>query len=173
MLLARPTPQPSRARASWLHRLTISRRLLLLAAVFTLPLGAMLTLIDLDKDIAFARHELDGNAYQRELVATFAAIADHQRLADAFVRKPAADRSELQAARQRVDAAFTSLAATDAAIGASLQFTPDGLARRKRGHVQVETVRQEWDAASAGRARRDRPTPPPRRTRTCSPISGR
>ena len=52
------------------------------------------------------------------------------------------------AARQRVDAAFTSLAATDAAIGESLQFTPDGLARRKRGHVRVETVRQEWDAAS-------------------------
>ena len=109
----------------------------------------MLTLIDLDKDIAFARRELDGNAYQRQLVATFAAVADHQRLADAVVRTPAAGPSELQAARQRVDAAFTSLAATDAAIGESLQFTPDGLAQRKRGHVQVETVRQEWEAASA------------------------
>jgi methyl-accepting chemotaxis protein len=134
---------------SWLQRLTISRRLLLLAAAFTLPLGAMLTLIDLDKDIAFARHELDGNAYQRQLVATFAAIADHQRLADAVARTPAADRSGLQAARQRVDAAFASLAATDAALGGSLQFTPDGLAQRKRGHVQVETVRKEWAAASA------------------------
>ena len=141
-------PRPAAARASWLNRLTISRRLLLLAAVFTLPLGAMLTLIDLDKDIASARRELDGNAYQRDLVATFAAVADHQRLADALVRKPTADRSELLAARQRVDAALTSLAATDASIGESLQFTPDGLARRKRGHVRVETVRQEWDAAS-------------------------
>ena len=141
-------PRPAAARASWLNRLTISRRLLLLAAVFTLPLGAMLTLIDLDKDIASARRELDGNAYQRDLVATFAAVADHQRLADAFARKPTADRSELLAARQRVDAALASLAATDASIGESLQFTPDGLARRKRGHVRVETVRQEWDAAS-------------------------
>ena len=99
-------------------------------------------------------------------------IADHQRLADAFVRTPAAGPGELQAARQRVDAAFTSLAATDAAIGASLHFTPDGLARRKRGHVRVETVRKEWDAASR-RCMARPPTPPPRRTRTCSPISGR
>src|SRR6478735_10270987 len=94
-------PGPVAGRVSWLHRLTISRRLLLLAAAFTLPLGAMLTLIDLDKDITFARRELDGNAYQRQLVATFAALADHQRLADAVVRTPAAGRSELQAARQR------------------------------------------------------------------------
>ena len=133
----------------------------------------MLTLMDLGKDVAFARHELDGNAYQRQLVATFAAIADHQRLADAFVRTPAAGPGELQAARQRVDAAFTSLAATDAAIGESLHFTPDGLARRKRGHVQVETVRKDWVSASAGDARRVPRRPPPRRTRTCSPISGR
>ncbi|MEO5822641.1 MAG: methyl-accepting chemotaxis protein [Vicinamibacteraceae bacterium] len=141
-------PSSVPVRASWLHRLTISRRLLLLAAAFTLPLGAMLTLIDLNKDIAFARHELDGNAYQRELVATFAAIADHQRLADAFVRTPATASSDVQAARQRVDAAFTTLAATDAAIGPGLQFTPDGLSQRKRVHVQLATVRQEWQAAS-------------------------
>jgi methyl-accepting chemotaxis protein len=140
-------PSPQQARASWLHRLTISRRLALVAAAFTLPLGAMLTLIDLNKDIAFARHELDGNAYQRQLVATFAAIADHQRLADAAARTPAAGRGDLQAARSRVDAAFTALAATDAAIGPNLQFTPDGLGQRKREHVQLATVRQEWQVA--------------------------
>jgi methyl-accepting chemotaxis protein len=148
--MSSPARLPSQAatRASWLQRLTISRRLLLLAAAFTLPTGAMLSLIDLNKDIAFARRELDGNAYQRQLVAAFAAIADHQRLADAFVRTPGTAAGDLQAARQRVDAAFTSLAATDAAIGASLEFTPDGLTHRKRGHVQVETVRKEWMAAS-------------------------
>ena len=135
---------------SWLHRLTISRRLLLVAAAFSLPLGTALTLIgiDLSRDIAFARHELEGNAYQRQLVTAFSAIADHQRLADAFVRTPGASTGDLQAARQRVDAAFTSLAATDASLGAGLQFTPDGLAQRKRGHVRVETVRKEWIAAS-------------------------
>ena len=142
------SPSPAGARASRLQRLTISRRLLLLAAAFTLPLGAMLTLIDLNKDIAFTRQELAGNAYQRQLVAAFAAIADHQRLADAWARTPAADRTELQAARLRVDAAFASLAATDADLGARLQFTPDGLAQRKRGHVQVDTVRKEWEEAS-------------------------
>jgi methyl-accepting chemotaxis protein len=142
-------PSSVEARPSGLHRFTISTRLLLIAAAFTLPLGAMLTLVDLNKDIAFARHERDGNTYQRQLVATFAAIADHQRLADAFVRTPAGGPADLQAARQRVDAAFTALAATDAALGPGLQFTPDGLAERKRGHVQLATVRQEWIAASA------------------------
>jgi methyl-accepting chemotaxis protein len=143
----RPRPRPAEARPSRLDRLTIARRLGVVCAAFTLPLGAMLTLIDLNKDIAFARQELAGNAYQRQLVATFAAVADHQRLADAFARTPAAGPGELPAARQRVDAAFTNLAATDAALGPGLQFTPDGLAQR--GHVQLETVRQEWAAASA------------------------
>jgi methyl-accepting chemotaxis protein len=142
-------PSPAEARASGLHRFTISTRLLLIAAAFTLPLGAMLTLIDLDKDIAFARQERDGNTYQRRLVATFAAIADHQRLADAFVRTPANGPADLQGARQRVDAAFAALADADATLGPGLQFTPDGLAQRKRGHVQLETVRREWDAAAA------------------------
>jgi methyl-accepting chemotaxis protein len=142
-------PSSAPVRASRLHRLTISRRLLLVSAAFTLPLGAMVTLIDLNKDIAFARQELAGNAYQRQLVAAFAAIADHERLADAFARTPAAGPGELPAARQRVDAAFTDLAAADAALGADLQFTADGLAQRQRGHVQLETVRQEWTAASA------------------------
>ncbi len=142
-------PNPQQARASRLHRLTISRRLLLVSAAFTLPLGAMLALIDLNKDIAFARQELAGNAYQRRLVATFAAIAEHARLADAFARTPAAGPGELAAARQRADAAFTDLAAVDAALGPDLQFTADGLAQRKRGHVQLATVRTEWTAASA------------------------
>ena len=109
----------------------------------------MLALIDLNKDIAFARQELAGNAYQRRLVATFAAIAEHARLADAFARTPAAGPGELAAARQRADAAFTDLAAVDAALGPDLQFTADGLAQRKRGHVQLATVRTEWTAASA------------------------
>jgi methyl-accepting chemotaxis protein len=141
-------PSPTRTRTSWLRRLTISRRLLLLAAAFTLPLGAMLTLIDLNKDITFARQELDGNAYLRQLVATAAAVADHQRLADAAARTPAAGVDALQAARQRVDAAFAALAETDAALGAGLHFTADGLAQRKREHVQLRTVREEWQAAS-------------------------
>jgi hypothetical protein len=141
-------PSSPRTAASWLRRQTISRRLLLLAAAFTLPLGTMVTLIDLNKDIAFARQELAGNAYQRRLVATGAAIADHQRLADAFARTPATGADALRAARARVDAAFTALAETDAALGPGLQFTADGLAQRKRQHVQVATVQQEWQAAS-------------------------
>ncbi len=144
---ARPPAPPPRASA--LHRLPISRRLLLIAVAFTLPLGAIVSLVDLNKDIAFARQELDGNAYQRRLVDAFEAVAEHQRVADAMVRAKAGVAPELQAARQRADAAFTALGAVDAELGASLQFTPDGLAQRKRSHVTVATVQQEWHAASA------------------------
>ena len=90
-------------------------------------------LVDLKKEIVFARHELDGNAYQRGLVAAFEAVADYQRLADPMVRTHAGGPPELQAARQRVDAAFTALAAADASVGGSLQFTPDGLDRASAG----------------------------------------
>ena len=47
-------PSSVEPRPSGLHRFTISTRLLLIAGAFTLPLGAMLTLVDLNKDIALS-----------------------------------------------------------------------------------------------------------------------
>jgi methyl-accepting chemotaxis protein len=136
-------------RGSIWQRLTVSQRQLLITVAFTLPLGTMVTLIDLGKDITFARHELDGNAYQRRLVAAFQAVSDHQRLTDAASRTPAA-AADRQAARERGDAAFAALQQIDAAVGASLQFTPDGLKQRKREHVALATVSREWAEARDG-----------------------
>jgi methyl-accepting chemotaxis protein len=142
------TPGGSERGSIW-QRLTVSQRLLLIAVAFTLPLGTMVSLIDLGKDITFARHELDGNAYQRRLVAVFQAVSDHQRLTAAVSRTPAAFADRL-AAQQRADAAFAALAAIDAAVGASLQFTPEGLKQRKREHVALATVAKEWTEARDG-----------------------
>jgi methyl-accepting chemotaxis protein len=139
----------SYAAAASAARFTVSRRLLLIAAAFTLPLGTMLSLIDLDKDIAFARQELQGNTYQRPLETLLHAIGDHQRLALAALRMPGSGDAALAAAADRVDAAFAKLTSADAAVGARLQFTPEGLAQRKRDHVRIATLQQEWQQARA------------------------
>jgi hypothetical protein len=130
------------------RRFTVSGRLLVIVAAFTLPLGTMLSLIDLDKDIAFARQELRGNAYQRPLETLLHAIGDHQRLALAALRTPGGEAAR-SAAADRVDAAFATLAAADAAVGADLQVTAEGLEQRKRGHARFATVREEWQQARA------------------------
>jgi methyl-accepting chemotaxis protein len=118
---------------SALNRFTISRRLQMIALAFTLPIGVMLSLIvtNINKDIAFSALELEGNEYQRPLEALLSALSESSTSSGA-------------SASGRVDAAFAALEAVDARIGGALQFTADGLGQRKREHVRVATVKQEW-----------------------------
>jgi methyl-accepting chemotaxis protein len=76
-------------------------------------------------------------------------VSDHQRLTDAVSRTPAA-AADRQAAKARGDDAFAALAEIDNAVGASLQFTPEGLKQRKREHVALATVTREWAQARDG-----------------------
>src|SRR5262245_47855291 len=66
------------------HGVRISRRLQLMSAAFTLPIGVMMFLIisTIDKDIQFASLELQGNEYQRPLETLLDGLSRHQLLAD-------------------------------------------------------------------------------------------
>ena len=131
---------------TFLDRLPVSRRLLTISAAFTLPIGVMLFLIvtTINKNITFTELELHGNAYQHPLEEMMAGLSEHRAMG------PGA-----KDAAARVDRAVAALRAVDARYGVELQFTPEGLAQRKRDHVQIDTVVREWEALKNGPAAGD------------------
>ena len=120
---------------SLIGHLRIATRLQLVSVAFTLPMAVMIYLLvsTINKDIAFSELELEGNAYQRPLEVLLDTVSEHRLSADA-------------ASEAKGDKTFEELAAVQAKFGADLQVTPEGLAARKREHVQIDTVRQEWNA---------------------------
>jgi methyl-accepting chemotaxis protein len=124
----------------------LGRRLLLISAAFTLPIGVMLWLIvsGFSQDIAFAALEKQGTEYQRPLETLLKRIPEHRLVAARLVAGDGSLNSEVVAIAGRVDAGFDALAAVDAKIGMDLQFTDVALAARKREHVRVATLTREW-----------------------------
>jgi PAS domain S-box-containing protein len=131
----------------WFHNLKVAQKLMLISIFFVMPDGVMLYLFitGINANIDFARMEEKGNAYQRPLEELLELIPQHRLLAQ---RVLGGDRQSMQEEISRkqaqIDTAFDALEAVDARIGADLQFTDEGLAKRKRGHYRAPTVRQEW-----------------------------
>ncbi|HXT72183.1 MAG TPA: methyl-accepting chemotaxis protein [Vicinamibacterales bacterium] len=131
----------------------ISRRLVLISTVFTLPIGVMLWLIvsNINQDIRFSQLELEGTRYLRPLDAALAGLGEYRVLAERAAAGAAVDTSRVDAVRGRIDTAFSDLEKVTSEIGADLQFTPEGLELRDRAHVKIETVTGEWKALSSER----------------------
>ena len=131
---------------NWFHKLKISQKLALISVFFVMPDSVMLYLFitGINTNIEFARMEQKGNQFQRPLEELLEQIPQHRQLAlrslggDPQIQK---QREEKQA---EIDAAFDALEAVNSRIGAELQFTEEGLAKRKREHYRPSTVREEW-----------------------------
>jgi methyl-accepting chemotaxis protein len=98
------------------------------------------------KDIAFATFEQYGNQYQRPLEDLLESIAEHQLLSRRVLSGKSDAESQLAETGERVDQAMHALEDIDAKVGQSLQFTPEGLAKRKREHCQWPTLLREWQS---------------------------
>ena len=121
----------------------ISLRLLCISAAFSLPIGVLLFLMvkGVNENIHLARWETYGDEYQRPLMALLDELPQHQLAAGNATRQ-----AELSG---RINAAFADLASVQARLGVQLGFTPGELAKRKRDHVQLATVKKEWDELKA------------------------
>ncbi|MFN7915308.1 MAG: methyl-accepting chemotaxis protein [Vicinamibacterales bacterium] len=127
-----------------LERIPVSRRLLLIAVSFSVPVAVMLWLIvtGMNQDIAFARAEREGVQYLAPLSALLDGISAHQVADD--------EPAEAAKAAAAIDKALGELDAVQSELGESLQFTPEGLAKRHREHFSPATLRSEWTALEAG-----------------------
>lgn len=133
---------------AWFHGLKVAHKLMLISIIFIIPDSVMLYLFitGVNGHIEFARSEKRGNEYQRPLEALLKLIPEHRHLADEIVHGRTPSDDKLIAKQQQIDHAFDELEAVDARIGADLQFTDAGLAKRKREHYRAHTLRGEWTA---------------------------
>ncbi len=130
----------------WFNQLKVSQKLMLIGIFFVIPDSLMLFLFitGINANIQFAQLEIKGNEYQRPLEQLLELIPQHRRLAQGAGGSGQSVPEPLAKKQAQIDAAFQTLAAVDARIGADLQFTDEGLASRNRKHYRVGTVREEW-----------------------------
>ena len=119
---------------------------MVIICTFTLPLGVLAVLVfqGYHKDIDFAWRETCGNEYQRPLEVLLELLPQHQGLVARHTGGEKSVQSEITGKAAQIDQAFEALERVDAKLGVTLQFTREGLAKRKREHYRVRTVRQEW-----------------------------
>jgi PAS domain S-box-containing protein len=129
-----------------IRRLRISHKLTLVSASFLIPDFVLmcLFLVTINGYIDFARLELNGNEYLRPLQELLSVLPRHQQLARRYIGGDPPSAEELSHVQARVDAAIDRLITVDARLGASLQFTDEGLAQRHREQFRACVVAEDW-----------------------------
>jgi methyl-accepting chemotaxis protein len=132
----------------FIHRLSMGRKIGAICSLFVLPVGVSLYLIvsGYSQDLNASRLEQTGNAYQRPLMRLLKEIPLHRALSNQYLGNNKSVRGQLSATQERIDRAIEALHRADAQLGPALQFTTEGLAKRKREHYRFETIRSEWEA---------------------------
>ena len=130
----------------WFHNLKVSQKLMLISIFFVMPDSVMLYLFitGINANIQFARMEQKGNQYQRPLEELLELLPQDRQIAGRALAGQSAAVGELPKKQAEIDSTFNALEEVDSRIGAVLQFTDEGLAKRKREHYRVSIVRKEW-----------------------------
>jgi signal transduction histidine kinase/DNA-binding response OmpR family regulator len=135
-------------RARYFRPRRLSLQILFLVGVFTLPmaLAALYFIVTgINKDIDFATHEQHGDAYLMPLGALLEKLPQHERVALRLLAGDKTAQSELIALQEGIEKTWRQVAAVQQQYGSELQFTSEGLAKRKREHVLLPTVVSEWN----------------------------
>ncbi len=131
----------------FLRRLTLGQNILVAGALLIVTASGALGYFiakGFSKDITFAITEQYGNQYQRPLEKLLEALPQHQAAALRIRRGDLNAQTDLMAAAERIEAGLVQLKKADAQWGEDLQFTAEGLAKRKRSHNTCSTLTQEW-----------------------------
>ncbi len=130
----------------YLRTMRVSSKLWTISLAYSLPITVMLYLMvaGINKDIQFGQMELYGNEYQRPLESLLDLVPQHQLLTVRAAAGDAAAREQLSTRQGQIDRAFDSLDAVDQKLGATLQFTDEGLSKRKRDRARASSLKKEW-----------------------------
>jgi methyl-accepting chemotaxis protein len=138
-----------------IRRMTLSQRIGAVGCLILATVSASLFYFitnGFSKDIASATTEQYGNSYQRPLEELLEYIPAHQLLARRYLTGQEDLQQQMKIAEGRVDAALQNLRTVDSRLGEALQFTPEGLSKRKREHYTWATLHQEWETLKGGPA---------------------
>ncbi|MFN7983802.1 MAG: methyl-accepting chemotaxis protein [Vicinamibacterales bacterium] len=117
--------------------MSVSRRLILISASFVIPICVMAGLIvnTMSTNINFVSLEIDGLQYLQPLNKMLNSLGEHEIAA----AQGKADTSSASA----VDEALSTLGDMKD-VATRLQFTQEGLDKRKRGHATTDNFQREW-----------------------------
>lgn len=126
--------------------LGVGKKITIVALTFTLPIAVLcfLVLKNINEQISFGTFEKHGNAYQRPLEGLLSNIQEYQILS---LHK--ADQAELGKLKESVTKEFDALESANKIHGTDLQFTAEGLGKRKREDATFEALKKGWETASA------------------------
>lgn len=130
-----------------LNPLRIPHKLILISLSFSLPIAVLLyfAIAGINYDIRFAEFELYGNAYQRPLENLLDGLARHQLLADRRLSGEDVEDDAVYSLQASIDQALRRLQAADRQHGVDLQFTEEGLAKRKRQSANTNDLAAQWE----------------------------
>ena len=132
--------------------LTLGKRIAAVGCLVLVTISAALFYFiqqGFSKDIAFTQLELAGNAYQKPLEDLLEALSGHQMLSRTAERT-ADQTAQMSILDSEVDTSLQQLKKADTLYGKSLQFTPDGLAQRKRTDASWQNVAAQWAEIKTG-----------------------
>ncbi len=135
--------------------MTLSQRIGAVGCLVLLTVGVALFYFiakGFSKDIAFATMERYGNQYQRPLEDLIENIPRHQLIARRYLAGQKDLQGQMAEVEGKVDAALKDLQTVDSQLGSVLQFTSEGLAKRKRDHCRWDILSKEWETLKTGLA---------------------
>ncbi len=131
----------------WIYKLSMRGKIAAICSLLVLPMIVAVYWIvnGYSQDLNAARLEQSGNAFERPLVRLLELLPLHQALAGKYVGGRTDLHDQLVQAQGQIDEALRALGQANQRFGVQLQFTSEGLAKRKREHYRFETLRSEWE----------------------------
>jgi methyl-accepting chemotaxis protein len=125
--------------------INIGRKIALLAAAFVLPISVLVyeVISNINDSIRTAQYELMGDAYQRPLEGLLREIQNHQMELEGCSRGGDC-ASRLSALNDSIGKELAALEDVNKLYGTDLQFTPEGLAQRRRSSATVDNLQKNW-----------------------------
>ncbi|MBI3814849.1 MAG: response regulator [Nitrospinae bacterium] len=135
-----------------LENMKIGKKLAMIGVAFSLPIVVLLflTIKGINYDIGFNQLEKYGNKYQRPLERLLEHISQHRLLSHRVLSGNNQIKGMLSKKEAEIEGDFKALSDVDKEIGEVLQVTDEGLAKRKRGHYRVGTLKKEWEELKSG-----------------------
>ena len=125
----------------------IAHKLLVISLSFSLPIAVLIffTTRSINSYVQFGAAEERGNEYQRQLERALEHLPLHKFLAHRMLDGEKNLDGQLRGVATQVDEAFRGIETVDSKLGKELQFTDEGLRKRKREHHRVGNVKREWE----------------------------
>ncbi len=128
-----------------LSGITIGRMLVVISALYALPIVALVYLLsaNINQQIAFSAKESTGIAFLRPATKI---VRNLPAFYSAFEQSGATDRAASQRIAQAIDSAFVELQNAQYKVGEQLLFTPKELAARNREQLLPSRLQSRWEA---------------------------